>query len=249
MEKKRFYYNIELDTYCCDGNQIVKPSGVLQALQECGRRQMAAQGPSYEDILKQGKAMMLSRIDMRIYDELRIGEEVEVSSWPCESGRATFLRMYQMSRNGEVAAQISSQWVLVDFASRKILKVEDIDFSNYYMGPYTELISEKFKIPKTAPLEEAGRFEIMYSHLDSNRHMNNTYYADMLCNYVPELAAGTHRVGSMRTHYAKEAPLGEVLTIKRLSQGDGRYLFKTFKQNGEVNIEAEIDVVPIKDKR
>ena len=96
MEKKRYFYDIELDTYCCDGNQIVKPSGVLQVLQECGRRQMAAQKPSYEDILKTGKALMLSRLDMKIYDEVYLGEEVEVTSWPCESSRATFLRMYQM---------------------------------------------------------------------------------------------------------------------------------------------------------
>ena len=245
MEKKRYFYDIELDTYCCDGNQIVKPSGVLQVLQECGRRQKAAQKPSYEDIPKTGKALMLSRLDMKIYDEVYLGEEVEVTSWPCESSRATFLRMYQMKRGDKPVAEISSQWVLVDSASRKILKVEEVDFSNYYMGPYSELISEKFKIPKDAALEEAGTFRILYSHLDSNKHMNNTYYADVLCDHVPELLAGTHRVDGMRIHYAKEAPLGDTLRIMRLSAGEGRYWFKTFKEMGEVNVEAEISVVPV----
>ena len=65
---ERYAYKIELDTYCCDGNQIVKPSGALQVLQEAGRRQMEAQKPSYEEILEAGKALMLSRIDMKIYD-------------------------------------------------------------------------------------------------------------------------------------------------------------------------------------
>ena len=64
--KKRYSYDIELDTYCCDSNEIVKPSGVLQVLQECGRKQMAAQKPSYEDIMRMGKALMLSRIDMKL---------------------------------------------------------------------------------------------------------------------------------------------------------------------------------------
>ncbi len=246
MDKKRYFYNIELDTYCCDGNQIVKPSGVLQVLQECGRRQMAAQKPSYQDILDTGKALMLSRLDMKIYDEVYLGEEVEVTSWPCESSRATFLRMYQMKKGGKTAAEISSQWVLVDSALRKILKVDEVDFSNYYMGPYSELISEKFKIPKSSDLEEAGEFRVMYSHLDSNKHMNNTYYADVLCNYVPELSAGTHRVNGMRLHYAKEAPMGDTISIKRLSAGEGRYMFKTFKETGEVNVEAEISVTPVK---
>ena len=49
----------------------------------------------------------------------------------------------------------------------------------------------------------------------------------------------------MRIHYAKEAPLGDTLRIMRLSAGEGRYWFKTFKEMGEVNVEAEISVVPV----
>ena len=243
---ERYAYKIELDTYCCDGNQIVKPSGALQVLQEAGRRQMEAQKPSYEEILEAGKALMLSRIDMKIYDEAYVGEKVEVSSWPCDSSRATFLRMYQMKRGKEIIAEISSQWVLVESATRKILKVDDVDFSNYYRGPYKDLIPEKFRIPKTLQLEEAGRFHVTYSYLDSNKHMNNTYYANMLCDHVPELTTGEYRVSSMRIHYSKEAPMGEVLTILRASSEKGKYLFKTIKSNGELNIEAEVTVVPVK---
>ena len=54
---------------------------------------------------------------------------------PCDSSRATFLRMYEMKRDGLLIAEIASQWVLVDFESRKILKVDEVDFSNYYHGP------------------------------------------------------------------------------------------------------------------
>lgn len=243
---ERFFYDIELDTYCCDGNQLLKPAGALQVLQEAGRRQMESQKPSYEDILAMGKALMLSRIDMKIYEEALVGERVEVTSWPCDSSRATFLRMYEMKRNGRLIAEIASQWVLVDFESRKILKVDEVDFSNYYHGPYHDLIPGKFRIPREAQLEEAGRFRVTYSYLDSNKHMNNTYYANMLCDHVPELEAGTHRVDSMRVHYSKEAPLGDELTIMRATAGEGKYFFRTVKADGELNIEAEIGVVPVK---
>lgn len=243
--KKKFTCQYELDTYCCDSNEIIKPSGVLQVLQECGRKQMATQRPSYGELLQEGKAMMLSRLDLNIYDEVRLGDVVELASWPCESSRATFLRMYQMKKDDKVVAEISSQWVMVEVDTRKILKVTDVDFSNYYMGEYHEIIGEKFRIPKDAEFEKAGIREIMYSDLDSNRHMNNTYYLDMLCDYIPELAAGTHRVASARTHYAKEAPFGDSLTIYRCKISEGRYIFRTIKENGEKNIDAEIGVVPI----
>ena len=243
--KKLFTETIDIDTYSCDSNDIIKASGILQVCQECGRKQMAAQRPSYNELLEEGKAMMLSRIDMVSYDEIHLGDEVVIATWPCESSRATFLRMYRINRDDKVVAEISSQWVMVEIESRKILKVTDVDFSNYYMGEYHEVIGDKFKISKDVEFETVGTKEIMYSDLDSNRHMNNTYYLDVISNYVPELCAGTHRVEKARIHFAKEAPFGETITITRAQKGEGTYLFRTMKEGGEKNIDAEITVTPI----
>lgn len=243
--KKLFTETIDIDTYSCDSNDIIKASGIFQVCQECGRKQMAAQRPSYKELLDDGKAMMLSRIDMAAYDRINIGDEVVIATWPCESSRATFLRMYQIKRDDKVVAEISSQWVLVEITSRKILKVSDVDFSNYYMGEYHEVIGDKFKVPKDMEFETVGTKEIMYSDLDSNRHMNNTYYLDVISNYVPELCAGTHRVEKARIHFAKEAPFGDTITITRCKTGDGKYLFRTLKESGEKNIDAEITVTEI----
>lgn len=235
----------EIDTYSCDSNEIIKASGILQICQECGRKQMAFQGPSYGELMEKGMAMMISRLDMVAYEEIRLGDVVDLETWPCESSRATFLRMYQVKRCDKVIAEISSQWVLVDFQSKKILKVSDVDFSNYYMGEYHDVIGDKFRVPKDVQFEEVGTKEIMYSDLDSNRHMNNTYYLDVVSNYVPELCEGTHRVSAARIHFAKEASFGEVLTVTRCKTGEGKYLFRTLKSDGEKNIDAEITVVPV----
>ena len=110
--------------------------------------------------------------------------------------RATFLRNYSLMRGSETVAFAATQWTLVDLASRKILKIDAVDFGNYWMGDYQELIHEKFRIDKETltAMQTVGQKEVRYSDLDYNGHMNNTYYLDVLCDYVPELAAGTHRV-------------------------------------------------------
>jgi len=234
-----------VDTYSCDTNQIMKGSGILQMCQECGRKQMECHRPSFNEFLDDGKAWMISRLDMVAYDEIKLGDNLNLASWACDSSRATFLRMYQAKRDNKVVAEISSQWVVVDYETRKILKVTDVDLSNYYMGEYHDVIGEKFRIPKDTDFEEVGKKEIMYSDLDTNGHMNNTYYLDVISNYVPELCAGTHRVYSARVHFAKEASLGEVLTVTRCKTGEGKYLFRTLKPNGEKNIDAEITVIPV----
>ena len=220
MSKEKYVEKQRLTTYQVDQNKVGRASGIWQIMQGAACHQMKTQKPSYEDLLDEGKALMLARVDLAIPEEVYFEEEVEASSWPCPSSRATFLRNYTLERGGKRIAIASTQWSLVDIESRKILKVSDADFSNYWMSDYIELLPHKFKIAAAdvEKMESAGPVGykiVAYGDLDYNGHMNNTYYLDMICDYIPELAAGTHRVSGMRIHYSKEAPLGEKIAIYR----------------------------------
>lgn len=261
MEKTQYRESCRLDTYRVDRNEIGKPSGLWQLMQEAASNQMEAQKPSYTDLLDAGQALMLARVDLAIPEQIGLKEALVSSSWPCPSMRATFLRNYSLMRGSETVAFAATQWTLVDLASRKILKIDAVDFGNYWMGDYQELIHEKFRIDKETltAMQTVGQKEVRYSDLDYNGHMNNTYYLDVLCDYVPELAAGTHRVSFVRVHYSKEAPLGDVLTILRSDAillreadaaqygvpADRKYIFRTIKANGEMNIQGELVLCPV----
>lgn len=243
--KELYFEENRLDTYRCDSRKIAKLSGILQITQDAGRRQMALDRPSYDELLEEGKAMMLNRLDLKIYDTLYFDQPLKVYSWPCTAVRATWPRVYAITRDEKPVVDVMSQWALVDIETRKVLKADAIDSSNYSIGESREVFENKFKIPKELELEEVGKYRVSYTDLDYNGHMNNTYYADVLCNYIPELAEGTHRVESLRIHYSKEAPLGDVLTIMRRKMDDSCYIFKTIKASGEVNIAAEIGLKEI----
>ena len=230
-----------LTTYQVDQNRIARASGLWQLMQEAASHQMKIQKPSYDELLNEGKALMLARVDLVIPEEIYFDEEVEASSWPCPSSRATFLRNYMLSRKEKMLAIAATQWSLVDIESRKILKVSEVDFTNYWMGDYIELIPHKFKI-SAEDVEEmqsagpVGHKVVAYGDLDYNGHMNNTYYLDMICDYIPELAAGTHRVSGMRIHYSKEAPLGEHIAIYCLEKELSEKEVAAFESN---NVPAE----------
>ena len=266
-----------LTTYQVDQNRIARASGLWQLMQEAASHQMKTQKPSYDELLNEGKALMLARVDLVIPEEIYFDEEVEASSWPCPSSRATFLRNYMLSRpeaedscgicgtcnvcgneeancgaddkpdsadehkKEKMLAIAATQWSLVDIESRKILKVSEVDFSNYWMGDYIELIPHKFKIAaedieKMQSAGPVGHKVVAYGDLDYNGHMNNTYYLDMICDYIPELAAGTHRVSGMRIHYSKEAPLGEHIAIYCLEKELSEKEVAAFESN---NVPAE----------
>lgn len=252
MREDVYGYKSSINVYNVDMNRKARPAGILREMQECGSRQMADQKPSYDELLDKGQALMLSRLDMIIPQEICLDEEIEVFTWPCPSVRATFLRNYLVRKNGETAAMISSQWTLVNSETRKIMKVDEVDFSNYTMDEYVDVMpGSKFKISREdgetmEASEPVGVKTVKLSDVDYNGHMNNTNYVDMLCDYIPELATGTHRVTVMRIHFSKEAPLGETIEIKRLKTPDDKYLFRTFRSDGELNVEAEFTLGELK---
>ena len=242
MREDVYGYKSSINVYNVDMNRKARPAGLLREMQECGSRQMADQKPSYDELMDKGQALMLSRLDMIIPKEVSLDEAIEVFTWPCPSVRATFLRNYLVRKKGETAAMISSQWTLVNSETRKIMKVDEVDFSNYTMDEYVDVMpGSKFKISRedADAMEKVGSKTVRLSDADYNGHMNNTNYVDMLCDYIPELEAGTHRVTAMRIHFSKEAPLGETIEIKRLKTPDDKYLFRTFRSDGELNVEAE----------
>ena len=87
VNKKQYTEKCYLDTYRVDQNKIGKASGIWQLMQESACHQMENQKPSYSDLLDEGKALMLARVDLAIPEEVFLDESLTASSWPCESTR------------------------------------------------------------------------------------------------------------------------------------------------------------------
>ncbi len=196
-------------------NEIGKPSGLWQLMQGGGIESDGAETVLYGSA-DAGQALMLARVDLAIPEQIGLKEALLSSSLALPSTRATFLRNYSLMRGSETVAFAATQWTLVDLASRKILKIDAVDFGNYWMGDYQELI-HGIRIDKETltAMQTVGQKEVRYSDLDYNGHMNNTYYLDVLSDSRAGAGGGhASRLSFVRVHYSKEAPLGDVTILR-----------------------------------
>ena len=85
---------------------------------------------------------------------------------------------------------------------------------------------------------EVGTYTVNYGDTDQNCHMNNTRYPDMYSNFLP---LDGMRIKTISINYQNEAPRGEKLRVQRVDGIDGKtYYFRTLREDGKVNTEAEI---------
>ena len=245
MDDYKFTRNTYMDTYNTDIARRATAGGVLRQFNETATQNMAAFPPSYDELLDMGKALMVSRMDIEILQPPMMEEPVQCSTWPVMPKGAVIRRCYEIRKDGTLLARGSSDWTLVETASRKILRMDADTFPNYSFGDYVDLFGKKFHISRetAAGMETAGTHRVTLRDCDCNGHMNNTYYVDLLCDFIPELYDyENHWVRSVRLHFAKEAPLGSEITLRRCKDGDA-YLFQTFLEDGSLNIECRIGIV------
>ncbi|MFA6948165.1 MAG: hypothetical protein WCQ72_04225, partial [Eubacteriales bacterium] len=79
------------------------------------------------------------------------------------------------------------------------------------------------------------------SDCDLNHHMNNTYYPDMLCDFMPDMDG--LRMSEMCLSFLSEAPLGQKVEVLHGVAGnveETRHFFRTIREDGKTGVEAEM---------
>ncbi|MGI6202638.1 MAG: acyl-[acyl-carrier-protein] thioesterase [Eubacteriales bacterium] len=231
--------HFQVNSHDMDFNGVASASSILRYLQETANLQHYRNGPTTDELRRQHKAFIVSKLTLNIYRPLYSFDEITVESWLCKTRAMSFLRCGRVLRDGQPVAELTSQWALVDTRNHKLLRADDIKLGFGYDEPLEMELPPRILIPQNIVLALAGEHTVSYAEVDVNKHMNNTRYLDLFCSYIPSMEGKT--VVSATIFYQSEAPLGEVIRVYRsCNELDDIYSFRTLRAGGAVNAEAVI---------
>ena len=220
-----------------DINSVASPSAILRYMQDSSNSQMLAMKPTYEELFDKGLSFVLSKITVSMYGTLKAHDRFEGETWACPSKGVTFNRCYRITKDGNIIAEASSVWALIDVNRQKLCRVSDVEL-NYGEDEPLELDAPtRFRIPADASLTLVGERVVEYADCDLNGHMNNTRYPDILCSYICKMKGV--RPSKMSINFVTEAPIGCSIKIYSGFYDDAYYV-RTVRDDGKVNAEAEI---------
>ena len=227
-----------------DVNSIVSASGVMRFMQDAAFSQMEDAGMSYGRLVSEyGAAFILSTLRLRLYAPLYSHDRIIGESWACPSRGETFVRSHRILRGGAVMAEAVTAWALVGVTDKRLHRVGELAL------PYGEEETipidtpTRLKIPAELAMPQVGTHTVTYTDIDSNGHMNNTKYPDLLCGYIGDMRG--RRVTSLLMHFQHEAPLGETIRICCGSETDNAYYLRTLRADGTTNVEAQVTLAPM----
>ena len=213
-----FEYEMTVDSRDVDGWGRCRPSAVLGYLQEAATLAAEDGGFGREKTLEYHAFWMLARIWFRLDRPLRWEEKVTVGGVPV----------------GEAV----SDWVLAGVEDRKLLRLSQMRELEGTEGGglCKQLTLSKLRMP--GEMEERDRRRMGYSDTDINGHVNNTRYADFVCDALRlEGLPRSRFLSDLQIGYTAESRAGDVLTLEVGEQG-GQHFVKGVDEAGKTHFEA-----------
>lgn len=238
--------NTKICTYDVMCNKTHKISSVYKYFQQIATEDLDAVGLTYDSLLKKGIVFVLVKMRSVFYSPLRTGDETVLSTCHRKVKGASFIRDYVITRNGEKVAETSSYWVLMDINTRRLCRPSVFEDN---LRELTELcsfeINDRFAFPDDCDTSEY-LYNVVFSDIDENGHMNNTRYPDICLDAIGSVIADKY-VSEVRIDYLAEAKLGEELSLCFTTEPqDGVYYFyaKNLTSDNKC-FDASIKVLPL----
>lgn len=242
----KYTRNIKVEWYDTDANRTVSPSRMMVYMMETANMQCDEYGFGLDKLRdNKGLGFVLGGIQASFIKPLYTGDEITVYTWCKPSRGYSFMRYFEIKKEGEIVARASSSWALLDVVNKSMVRGDE-SYDCFF--PYDEPIDNAL-LPRRArtskkEVVEAGKRRIVYSDIDYNMHMNNTRYPNMLCDFLPDMSG--KRLSALSMTYLREAPLGAELTILRTEpltpDATGEFELRTTDAKGNICLEAVVEV-------
>ncbi len=209
-----------METYIISSHEVqpngcVRISNLMKYFQKLACDDLDNSELSYNNLCKLNIAFVITRFKMKIYEDIKLYDNIEITTHARGMSGASFIRDFIVKVNGEKRAYASSEWVLFDLNKRTILRpsaISQLGTIPTSDEEFQELQTTRRKISNTSPLRTNVR-EVRYSNLDMNNHLNNTFYADYIFDLVSPEIRTTDKNMFLQIDYKTEARLGDKLSV------------------------------------
>lgn len=229
-----FYAEERVKYYDCDCNNQLKISAAMKMMQQTSSEQLEQLGFSVEKLFAEDMVFLLSKMCVKVHRMPVSSERVYVGTAPVTPRGARFVREFVIeSPNRERLVSAFSLWILVNPATRKILRPASFPYALQFQESHLEQIIDDVAFPKALETRgEVREISIGYSHLDVNCHVNNTIYADFICDCLPFPLLRDQGLDSMVIHFQNEAKWGDQLQITTHPQSSEEFYLTGYHGTG-----------------
>ena len=239
-----------LKTYCetklirtsnCDLTGHWRLSSILSLMQELAGTHAHLLGCGRDPMLEKGIVWVLSRTELYMDRYPAVGETVRVETFPMPNRRWFFPRYFVFyDEANQIIGKAGTLWLLMDVVERKMAAPDAV----VSLLPDNADLTAPLPFPGNIATVEGEASASVYvpqnTDIDVNEHVNNTRYADMLCNALDLQTLREKEFAHLLIHYQKEVRPEQALTLELTQNADRLRLTGSHGENRHFDLGAAL---------
>lgn len=194
-------------------NSTIKPAAIQRYMQQYAREDCDQMGCTYVDMRKVNMVFVITKLAISVKKPVFAYDELFVRTYNNRVFGASFEREFEFYRDGEEVIHATTQWVIVKYDDRSIVRPKLFPFEI----PAHNLDCGSLELPRAISSDEeqkeCGLRTVRLSDLDENDHLNNCIYSDISMDNIAEYDRKLNYVKDIKILFRHEAKLNDVLSI------------------------------------
>ena len=220
-----------------DCDLVLKPSALLQFLQDLASDNAESLGFGYSYIIKHNLAWFLLKYRLEFDDYPEGIYDLTIKTEPRGYNKMFAFRDFYISHNEKLIGRVTSSWTLVDLSTKSMANASEVLASNQYMVQHEkredDLNYGKIRLPEKFDIEKT--FEVRFDDLDVNRHVNNANYIVWGFEPLDFNFRRAHKLKTVDMLFKKEITHGsKVLSLVAINNNTTTHVLKNAETGEEL---------------
>ena len=247
IELKNKFYTLEKEYPISMSEQDMlfrlKPSALLNLLQDMGARNIDSTPFGRKELLDQGLGWFLVRYRIEFEKYPKNLSEIILKTENRGTFKQTAYRSFEAyTKNNDLILRAISSWLMVDLNSKLLVNIEQ---------KFPEIVKfekrdDDLTLRKLRTITEWNKektFHVRYEDLDMNGHVNNTVYISWAMEALDIDFLNSHNIKNLDIYFKHEVKYGQdVVSLAKVDENSSEHLIKIADTDEEVClIRAEYD--------
>lgn len=209
-----------------DRNLTCKLSTMVDIFCDIGNAQAESVGDSIDFQLSHGCTWVFYKYDITVHKYPKYREKLNVTTIPVGFKKFYAFRKYIIkNEEGEVLAEALALFFLINIERRRPARILKEQYEFYGENGDMDKALDMDKIEKIEKEDYYKEFQIRYSDIDSNSHVNNVKYIEWAMESVPEDVIKDHEISRIKIMFEKETTYGNKIHVSaQIKEEDGELI-------------------------
>lgn len=221
-----FTKKMSANYYDCGADNRLKISAAMRYMQQTSSEHLESIDLSPVRLFNEHMVFLLTKMCVKVHRMPSVAEPLVVGTVATEIRGSRFAREFVVeSPSGERLISSLSLWILVDPETRKIMRPSSFPYALPFQASLVEGVIGDMRFPKLPESSShyKNTIEIRYSHIDTNAHVNNSVYADFICDMLPNSKLLESGLDTLVIGFNSEAKHGDLVDMTADALTDKEY--------------------------